>query len=490
MRIKSITLRWVINNLMLVILILVLLVVFLTISMKNYYYLSVYNTIKASANTVSTLILRYHSDNKNVNAEIRSIVENYSLKDKIELMAIDHRSRVTITSSGFDLGSIEMPDYEQALSAEDGIGYYEGRILKDNVIAVTSVIPVESSEFSALRYLVSMRDVDREIFSSALIFACMALIMLLFTLIPGFYFIKSIVLPVRRIGIAARKIAAGDLESRLDVPAKYELGELCATINYMADELNRSERIKNEFISSISHELRTPLTAIRGWGETVLSAGANDSATLSKGMGVIISETERLSQMVEELLDFSFMVDGKFTIIKTKLDILAELGETVLIFGERAKRDGKTIKYEEPEDLPLIFGDKNRLKQVFVNIIDNALKYSQKGDIVLVQAEQTEEYISISIEDTGCGIPEKDQPFITQKFYKSSSSAQYGSGIGLAVVNEIINMHEGLLSIESKVNVGTTVTIKLPINTRKGEDAEISVMDQNEVESQINLSGS
>ena len=479
LKIKSITIRWIINNLLLIVLILVLLVVILSAYMKNYYYSSVKNTMRASSNTISILIRNYNEDEKNINTEIRSIVENYSLKDKIELMAIDYNSKVAITSSWFDLGGMDMPDYQEAVSSQDGMGFYEGTLLDEKIMALSVVIPVESSEFAAMRYIVSLSEIDKTIFASTLIFIAAVTVIFIFTLLSGVYFIKSIVIPVRRIGTAARKIAAGDLATRLDTTAKDELGELCKTINYMADELDESERIKNEFISSVSHELRTPLTAIKGWGETILSSGARDTSTLNKGMGVIISETERLSQMVEELLDFSRMQGGKFTIIKTKLDILAELGEAVLIFGERAKRDGKMISYEEPEFLPYIFGDKNRLKQVFVNIIDNALKYSDDGDTVTITAIEEDDFIVVTIADTGCGISKEDLPHITKKFYKSTVTSRYGSGIGLAVVNEIINMHDGILNIESELDIGTLVTIKLPIDTKNNEtsDPQISTTE-------------
>ena len=291
----------------------------------------------------------------------------------------------------------------------------------------------------------------------------------IFVVVSGVYFVKSIVIPVRDVGMAARKIASGDLDTRIYKKSDDELGELCDIINHMADELSNSEKMKNEFISSVSHELRTPLTAIKGWGETLMTDGNQDVDMMQKGMKVIVSETERLSQMVEELLDFSRIESGRLTLVKTKMDLLAELEDAVLIYGERAKRENITFAYDGPEMLPFIFGDKNRLRQVFINIIDNAIKYSDSGDSVTVTAGENDGYIIVKVADTGCGISAVDLPKIKTKFYKANQTRR-GSGIGLALANEIVNMHGGELQIESKENVGTTVTILLPVNLKKGED--------------------
>ena len=228
----------------------------------------------------------------------------------------------------------------------------------------------------------------------------------------------------------------------------------------MADELSNTESMKNEFISSVSHELRTPLTAIKGWSETLYDI--DDPETIKKGMRVITHETERLSHMVEELLDFSRMQNGRFTLMKSTMDILAELGEAVLIFQERAYREKIKIVYYEPDMLPFVFGDKNRIRQVFINIIDNAIKYSDPDDIVTIDAYEENNYIHITVSDTGCGISEADLPKVKTKFYKANHSRR-GSGIGLAVADEIINMHGGRLLLSSEQDVGTTVKISLPV---------------------------
>ena len=191
-----------------------------------------------------------------------------------------------------------------------------------------------------------------------------------------------------------------------------------------------------------------------------------DAETMQKGMHVIVNETERLSRMVEELLDFSRMQSGKLTLQPMPMDILAELGDAVLIYTEKAKREHIRMIYHEPEMLPFVYGDKNRIRQVFINVIDNALKYSNPGGLVTVSAEAIGNQIQVRISDNGVGISAADLPRVKTKFFKANHTRR-GSGIGLAVANEIITMHHGRLDIQSELGVGTAVIITLPAMKEK-----------------------
>ncbi|MBQ6801669.1 MAG: HAMP domain-containing histidine kinase, partial [Oscillospiraceae bacterium] len=189
-----------------------------------------------------------------------------------------------------------------------------------------------------------------------------------------------------------------------------------------------------------------------------------DNKTLSRGMGVIIGETERLSVMVEELLDFSRLQSGRMVLQPMKLDIIAELSETVLTFEQRAIREKKDLIYQESDDIIPVMGDKNRLRQVFVNIIDNAIKYSDEGGSITITVARTEKgFVDIAVKDTGIGIPADQLEKVKTKFFKGNATRR-GSGIGLAVADEIIRMHGGEIILESIEGEGTTVVIRLPID--------------------------
>ncbi|MBP9988479.1 MAG: HAMP domain-containing histidine kinase, partial [Ruminococcus sp.] len=234
-------------------------------------------------------------------------------------------------------------------------------------------------------------------------------------------------------------------------------------INSMAVKIKSSDKIRNDFISTVSHELRTPLTAIKGWGETLLQIGDTDPNLTRRGMGVIINESTRLNGIVEELLDFSRIQSGRMILKNEKMDVLAELDETVFAFKDRSMREGIEMTYNAPNLPAPMSGDPDRIKQVFVNILDNAMKYTKQGGKITVNADVRNDKIYISVADTGCGISAEDLPHVKEKFYKTNLTV-HGSGIGLAVVDEIIRLHNGTFDIESILGLGTTVKIKFPID--------------------------
>ena len=474
----SVTRHWLINTMGTVVIVLLIIEILLILAVRSYYYSAAKQYITSKMNIVTNAVMQSADDaTTNYNSEIRSVVEAYPDKDKVELMAVKTDGSIDITSSGFSPSNdVSLEDYAAAKKASSGTASAIFELpTGEKVIAVTSMIAPKGSEFEALRMVSSMRGVDSQImFVIAVITAVVAAVVLVIFL-SGMFFIRSIVYPVIKIGEITRKFAKGDFKERIAKKSDDEIGELCDSINYMADELSNTEQMKNEFISSVSHELRTPLTAIKGWSETLTAVGGDDEETFRKGMRVITSETERLSQMVEELLDFSRIQDNRLLLQKATIDILAELGETVLIYQERARALGIKLDYYEPEMLPFVYGDKNRLRQVFINIVDNAIKYSDKGDTVSVEAYEQGGEICISVSDTGIGISKEDLPRIKTKFFKANHTRR-GSGIGLAVADEIIARHGGTLTINSEQGVGTTVMITLPcIEQDKKQDEKDTV---------------
>jgi signal transduction histidine kinase len=317
-----------------------------------------------------------------------------------------------------------------------------------------------STEYNAIRVITSLREIDGAMLAYVAVIGAACALVVILLLITGNYFVNSIVKPITAINETTKKFAKGDFKERIEKDTEDEIGDLCDSINNMAEALASTDAMKNEFISSVSHELRTPLTAIKGWAET-LSYDV-DKETVQKGVRVIQNETERLSEMVEELLDFSRMQSGKFSLRMEKMDLLAELGDAVLIYAEKARRENIRIIYREPEMLPFINGDRNRIRQVFINIIDNAIKYSNEGCTVIIGAEAVKNKIQVIVSDNGVGISQQDLPRVKTKFFKANQTRR-GSGIGLAVADEIITMHGGTLRIDSTLGEGTSVIITLPI---------------------------
>ena len=469
MAVKKITKRWLLNSLGVILVILIALEIVIAFSIKDYYYGSVEKVIYSQSETVSGLLSKYYSEGTGDYEDyFRGIVTSFEKRNIMELMAMDEDGNVILTSSGFlpERGSLTPDCFE----AKDNIGKnaeYIGEINGENIMSVTVIPDGSTEEFFSFRLVTSMENVDRQILVAIIGTSLIGIAIIFFVIVSGSYFINSIVNPVGQISETAKKIVEGDFNAKIEKKTDDEIGELCETINYMADELGATERMKNDFISSVSHELRTPLTAIKGWAEMLEDSSKDrsiDSKTLERGMGVIIGETERLSVMVEELLDFSRLQSGRMVLQPMKLDIIAELSEAVLTFEQRAIREKKALIYDENDDIIPVMGDKNRLRQVFVNIIDNALKYSDEGGSVTISAIRLENgFVDIVVKDTGIGIPADQLEKVKTKFFKGNATRR-GSGIGLAVADEIIRMHGGEILLDSVEGEGTTVTIRLPID--------------------------
>ena len=401
-------------------------------------------------------------------------------------MVLNSTGKVVLTSTGFLPEEDEkFTDFDAAEANEDGYAFWRGTLLSgEAAMSETRVIKdPDGAVVGAIRYIVSMEPVNSRIILSAVIIIAIGLVILGLVIISGLLFIRSIVKPIQRLSEAAGQIAQGDFSASEKIEHKYddEIGDLCDAVSDMAKDLETTEQMKNDFISRVSHELRTPLTAIKGWAETMQLSerGTLDRRTFDKGMGVIIKESTRLTGIVEELLDFGRIQSGRMVLMNEKIDILAEFDETVYMLKERAVEEGKHLLYDEPEVVyPPIYGDRNRLRQVFLNILDNALKYTPKGGVVAAQviySKDEPDVIKIIVTDTGCGISAEDLPRVKEKFYKANQTVR-GSGIGLAVADEIMNLHHGSLDIESGEGVGTTVTLTFPIYKEGSENKKTEVV--------------
>lgn len=465
---KGITKRWLINSMGVIMAILLLIVVIFALFVQSFYYNGIMQTISGRSSEFANM---FNKPDEFISTA-RVYVENFPDKELMELMVINSNGDVVITSTGFEPDKEQvMPDYEQAKYEKSEYTTWTGKLNSgENVMALTRMIYGNDDEYvGAVRYIVSLEEADRRIFITISGISLVGLLVLFLIIISSTYFLRSIVKPVREIGDTAKQIAQGDFNARIGKFYDDEIGELCDTINYMAGELGNAEKMKNDFISSVSHELRTPLTAIKGWAETMQMGGSCDAKTMEKGLKIIVNESERLSGIVEELLDFSRIQNNRMVLKMDKIDILAEIDEAIYMLRERALSENKHLIYEEPEILPAVLGDKNRLRQVFINIIDNALKYTPEGGIINIEVSQVEENIVIKISDNGCGIPARHLSKVKEKFYKANQT-QRGSGIGLAVADEIVKLHSGTLDIASTEGVGTVVSISIPILKEESEE--------------------
>ncbi len=460
------------------------------VAIKNSYYSTARQFISAQTDNISNVNLAVKGyGNPNADAKekeeeffrlARSFVDSFTEKSRMELWVIDANGNVVVSSSGMEVeGKVETEDYKDAISSNSK-GEWLGRNNNGEKIMAQTVV-LNAPQNTALRYMVSMEDVDEQLNSMAFIIYSSVIFFIVLLMVLGYFFIMSLAKSIKAVNVTAKKFGDGDFDAQLDeYRHNDEVGELYKTFNSMTKDISQADRLKNDFISTVSHELRTPLTAIKGWGETLLQVGESDPELSKKGMQVIINEAGRLTGMVEELLDFSRMERGTMVLQTKKIDVLAELDETVFACRDRAVRVGIELVYNAPHFAAPMTADPDRIKQVFFNIIDNSIKYTKQNGTVIILAEFKEDnMLEIIVSDDGCGIPEEDLPRIKEKFFKSNNTVR-GSGIGLAVADEIVRLHGGELRINSKLGEGTTVTIALPVDSAPTEKEERGLVDEQE----------
>ena len=458
--------RWLINSLGVVFSLGMVCVLAVTASYAAYYYSNVQSDLKSRARTTTEFFADFV--NQNYNEFIQSCItytETYEKRNTIELQFFDSQGEIVSSSYGHWAGaSPATPEIQSALQTRDADPYVaKDPVTGERIIAVSGPVIYTSGEVvGVFRYVTSTRLVDVQIFLVALISTLVLMLVLGAVLLSSTYYIRSILNPVDQITEKAKRIASGSYGAQIQTKYNDEIGELANTINEMSVKISQNEKMQAEFISQLSHELRTPLTVINGWSETLLANEDMDPDT-RQGMKIISSEAKRLTGMVMDLLDFTRMQDGRMTLTVEPTDLRSEFEDTVFMYGSRLAQDGIELNYlENDEDIPEIPCDPQRLRQVFLNILDNAAKHGGEGKKIDASLTREGDSVVVRIRDYGPGIPEDEIPLVKKKFYKGSSKAR-GTGIGLAVCDEIVEMHGGTLTLENAPGGGTVVTVRLPI---------------------------
>ena len=467
-RLRGLRQRWIINTVMPVFILIVLIVVLFSAGVSSYYYGTMLKGLETRAQAIANSFNEYFMDSGYISFYPKAVqaADSFEDKDRIELQFISSSGRIQVSTSGLTAGtSPGTGDITQAIETAE-MTPFRGWDPEtgENIMAVSHPLVFHGNVVGVMRLVTSLRAANRQVMLAVLAICLIALLCMVLIVISNLLFINNVVEPVAVVSEAAKRIAAGSYGFQIEQKYTDELGELVDNINDMSRQIGQNEKMKSEFISSVSHELRTPLTAINGWGETILEDPTGDPVQMRRGIRIILNEARRLSTMVEELLEFSKMEDGRFTLRIEETDLQAEFEDAIFTYRELFRQEGIELRYEAgDEDLPPIPGDPERLKQVFCNVLDNAAKHGGAGkridaSIVREGGEQV-----VRVRDYGPGVPEEELPYVKQKFYKGSSKAR-GSGIGLAVCDEIVRLHNGTFTIGNAEGGGAVVTIRLGVN--------------------------
>ena len=464
-RVSGLRKRWLINTVGIICALGMVCVLAVTASFAAYYYSNMRSDMYNRAETTTDFFSGYID--LDYNAYYQSCItyaQTFEDGDNLELQFISATGSLLASSYGPWAGEAPTTQEIQAAISTRGIQPFVGRdpATGERIMAVSSPMIYSNGEvIGVLRFVTSTRLADRQIVFVALVSLSALIAVMLVVWLSSNYYIRSIMTPVAEITEKAKRISGGSYGIQIQTRYRDEIGELAETINEMSSKISQNEKMQAEFISQLSHELRTPLTVINGWSETLL-ADENMDPDTRQGMKIISSEAKRLTEMVMELLDFTRMQDGRMTLAVELTDIRTEFEDTVFMYGSRLAQDGICLEYlDNDEDIPEIPCDPQRLRQVFLNILDNAAKHGGAGKRIEASMHFDRDAVVVCIRDFGPGIPEDELPLVKKKFYKGSSSVR-GTGIGLAVCDEIVEMHGGTLTLENADGGGTLVTVRLP----------------------------
>lgn len=462
--------------------VIILEVLIITIIRKNYYR-NLEENLTSQIKLSSDLYNRYFSD-ISLHDNVLNNVDTFWKQVPAQVQIIDTKGRILMDSVGVLHGdNLKMPDVKNALKGE--LGKWIGKADYSNDLLIAVSYPLKSREeiVGAIRFVSSLREVEKAVERVASVILIIGVVVVIISGLISLFLANTIVGPLEEITAQAEKMAKGNFNIRCRKIYDDEIGKLADTLNYMAQEIMEKDRLKNEFISSVSHELRTPLTSIKGWAVTLKNTGHEDADLLADGLNIIEKEADRLTAMVEELLDFSRFVSGNITIKKEKVNIKELMCHIEKQLAPRAQRENISFKVYCLNDVNYIISDENRLKQVFINILDNSFKFTLSGGEITFSAESiyipeipekrsgnTEgsgtgnagsNAVRFIIKDTGCGIAPEDLPRVKDKFFKGKNSKSR-NGIGLSICDEIIKLMNGTFEIKSEVNKGTEAIIILP----------------------------
>ena len=362
-----------------------------------------------------------------------------------------------------------------------GVPGFDSSVTADYMDAA---IPITRGGQPYIVYILDSRETARnlntEMFS--LIMEALAL-GLIISILLSFLLAKTMVTPLQRLTDGIEQVAQGDFSRKVEVTSNDEIGQLTESFNIMAQqleaniaELEKAEQQRKDFVANVSHELRTPLTNIKSYAET-LADGVGDlpPEMEKKFLGVILNESDRMTHILQDLLTLSRFDSGRDELRLTAFPFAQAVDDTYQAILMDAQNHSHTVELRLPDDLPEVRADRERIMQVMMNIVSNAIKYTPDGGRIVLSAGREGGRVWMEVDDNGIGIPESDRGRIFERFYrvdKARSRQSGGTGLGLSIAQEIMHRHEGALRLVDKDGPGLTIRMELPIQGPREEKAD------------------
>lgn len=442
----------------LIVLTLTLVMVSFGIGMKRYFYQEISDTVKSHANAVLP-VWTHEGDltGWQLAEESDAIMKDYTMEGAV-LSLLTRNGQLIQSSTGY-LTDKTFTIEPQVLSFQTVYRIEKPEHGGQKIMAVYTPLLYKGQTAGVLKYDVSLTDTDARIYQLLSWGFGVCILVAFVVFLVSLHLGNSIVRPLKSIIMLTKRMAEGNYEEKIETVYPYEAGELVDMLNYMADEITKADRLKHDFISSISHELRTPLTGIKGWAETMRDPEGLTKEEMKFGLKIIDEETQRLIRLVESLLDFSRYQSDRMVLSLSPVSF-DELIEKVT-FELLKKAEKKNIRLITRTSPVILDADWDKLKQVILNVLDNAIKFSPKNSDITITQTVEDHCVRLTIEDQGIGVKEEHLKYLTRSFYKADQKT-VGEGLGLAISRKIMTLHGGTLSVISTYGKGTAVTLKLP----------------------------
>ncbi|MEK3748582.1 HAMP domain-containing sensor histidine kinase [Paenibacillus sp. FSL E2-8871] len=437
--------------------------IILNLSVRYYYFHNIEQTLMNQAELSASFYQQYFSD-EDLEAQSDRLLKGFASHSDAQVQIINAEGRLLQDSNGIqgDFTMTDNMDVQAAIKGQPGSWKGEDPVTEEAIFTVSYPLQAKGNIVGEVRFITSITETIHTVNQIAVLLIGVGLLVIGIVTLLGLLLSWTITRSIKDLKQAADQMSEGDFSIRVQKRYQDELGSLADTLNMMASRISKSEQLKNDFIASVSHELRTPLTSIKGWVITLKAGGESNQALFHDGLDIIESESDRLTHMVDELLDFSKLDNGRIAIHLTTVDLTELLQHIGRQLTPRATRQGILLQVKIEENLPVIQADENRVKQVMINLIDNSLKFTSSSGRILITAHTIPGKVVITVEDTGSGIAEADLVNVRRKFYKGDQQAS-GSGLGLSISEQIITLHHGELRISSTLGKGTIVQFDLPI---------------------------
>lgn len=416
-------------------------------------------------------ILQKFDDGYNVDLEDQ--LDEFTYNENLSVEVLDLNGTVIYSSGVTGMGSGHMPMMRNNARAQA-----LGQVISGHEVMMSMVhmrfgnrfiligLPIKAEKEVIGAMLINMPvapvEATATILKKQLIL--ITIILLIVSIVISSFMSETLTRPVREITKAAKGMASGNFNIKIEeAGGKDEIGTLAHTFNHMAQELSRIDELKKELIANVSHDLRTPLSLIRGYAETIRDVTGNDPAKREKQLNVIIEESQRLGNMVDDVLNLSQIQSGYMTFSIERFNLYNTLNGIVKKFNLLCIENNIKLELKSGEDL-FVLGDESKIEQVLYNLVNNALNHSHSGGVITISSHEEIKTVRVEVKDTGLGIPEGDLKNIWDRYYMSNNKRGYGNkghGLGLAIVKSILEAHDIPFGVVSKEGEGTTFWLEL-----------------------------